>query len=243
MRTGRGGDNHEVLSMEVVTYVSRKRFYFLVVVLAAGIGASVVFGRLWRPFATSGYRDLRVPLAEFPTTIGEWRGEDREIDPHVRKLTAMDRGLRREYASPREKPVLLYVVWYGNRDRGLETIFHNPTVCYPAAGYTQVSSEILSVPVDGRAHPIEATADVYRSPGGGEVEVVSFFVLDEGRIFARPPRNDVVGLGVEKLRPSFSPGYFAQVQVTTAVAGDEPSARARAVSFLRAAAGILLDHF
>jgi EpsI family protein len=175
--------------------------------------------------------------------VGKWSGQDLVVDPHIRKLTAMDRCLRREYVSPEGERVLLYVVWYGNRDRGLEAIYHNPTVCYPAAGFTPVSTDVVAVPVDGRPAPVEASVDAYRSPGGVEVVVVSFIVLDEGRVFARPPRNDVVGLGMEKLRPSFSPGYFAHVQVTTEADGVVAVARERAVGFLQAVVGTLLAHF
>jgi hypothetical protein len=204
-------------------------------VLAAGIAASFVFGRMWRPFASTEFRDLLRPLPDFPRTLEDFVGEDVPLGERVREKAGMDRWLRREYRSRDAGSLIFYVAYYGNRDRGLETIYHNPTVCYPAAGFTPGVSEIVSITGGSDGEPIEVDLTVYRSPGGTELLVGSFFILDEKRVSARPPRNEVVTLGFEKLRPSLTPGYFVQVQVVAAVERDLPVTRAVVRRFLAAA--------
>jgi EpsI family protein len=205
--------------------------------------ASLVFGRMWRPFASTGYRDLRLAFALFPREVGGFTGTDQALGDRVAELAGMDRWLRREYRAADGGHLIFYVAYYGNRDRGLQTIYHNPTVCYPAAGYAPGESRVASIPggAEGPEVPVDLT--VYRSSTGSELLVGSFFVLDEKRASARPPRNEVVALGFEKLRPSVTPGYFVQVQVVAAVRRSLPEATAMVMRFLTAAVPPLFEHF
>ncbi len=223
--------------------MSRTRYAILVAMLAAGAVASAAFGRLGNPFAAAGFRDLRIPLSEFPREVRSWRGADRPLDARTVELTGLDRYLRREYVHEDGARALFFVAYFGNKDRGLASIYHNPTVCLPSAGYEWTGSDRRSVTLRDEALEFSVSLDTFRRAAGEELLILSFFVVDERRVLAQSPRNDPFWLGLEKVVPTFEPGYLAQIQIVTGVpGGDRGRASDLALRFLAEVGGRVFRH-
>ncbi|MEN8148911.1 MAG: exosortase C-terminal domain/associated protein EpsI [Planctomycetota bacterium] len=218
--------------------MSRTRFLVLAFLLLAGIG--VTFGMVGNPFEATGYRPLARPFEEFPARIVsasgvEWTGEDRPLPATVTRIVGMDRYLRRDYRSEDGRNVLLFVSYFGNLAAGIDTIYHNPTVCFPTHGWTQVE--------EARALAGDVPVTKYRFvKGARETVVLNFFVVN-GRSVARSAREDPVELARQKFSLASGPGYYAQVQVVASQGTGGADAGERALGFLAAAARFLFIHF
>ena len=221
--------------------MTKRRFLVLAGVLVAGIVASLTFGRLDDPFGSVGYRKLRMPFSKFPTKVGDWTGEDRPLDETARGIARMDRYLRREYRATDGRGVMLYLAYYGNKRKGLRTIYHNPTVCFPAAGWEWVGSEQKRITPLKTAEPFDVSLDTFRR-GARQLTVLNFFVID-GKILEKSPRNKPFHLALEKFVPSSGPGYFAQAQILCSPVRPGEDAGRTAVEFLEEAGHLIFLHF
>jgi EpsI family protein len=222
--------------------LSNRRFLILVALLLLGIGFSLVFGRLGHPFASTAFRAPRIPLDRFPLVIGSWTGEDEPLPDRVRDIAGMDLHLNRKYISESGESVHLYLAYYGNRQRGMRTIYHNPTVCLDAAGWTQVGRQKVRVRTDSdEVEELRATLYTFRRMGRS-TQILSFYLVDD-ELLDGPPREKPLRLALEKLKLSFDPGYYVQVQVVPEADRDPEAARRAALTFLRLAAPHILRHF
>ena len=221
--------------------MSQRRFIVLAAVLGVGILASFFLGRLGNPFVSAGFRDLKVPFTEFPRRVGEWVGEDDPLTPTELKIAGLDRYLRRRYTAPDGRQALLYLAYYGNKDRGIAAIYHNPTVCFPAAGWEWARSDQRPVTLTDVARQFTVSLDTFRKPGE-EVVVLNFFVID-GEILEKPPRNKPFWIALDKFTPSSDPGYFLQAQVVTVGGDGGNSAADQAVDFLEDVGRFVFRHF
>jgi EpsI family protein len=222
--------------------LSNGRFLILALVLVLGIAASVLLGKLGKPFAAVGYRDLKIPFEEFPRQVGRWvRSEDDPLSPRELEILGQDRYLRRVYEAEDGAAVRLFVCYYGNKDRGLEAIFHNPTICLPAAGFKWVESERRRVTLRDAAMDFDVSIDRFRNTTG-DVLILNFFILD-GDVMEQSPRNEPFRLALEKFKPSTDPGYFVQVQVVPLATAKGEKARETAVSFVEEAMSYIFRHF
>jgi len=222
--------------------LSRTRFAILVVVLAAGIG--VTFGMVENPFRAAGKRPLTKPFAEFPTEIVDgsgtvWTGHDRELPKKAVRIAGMDNYLRRDYRSADDRTVQLFVSYYGNMRAGIDTIYHNPTVCFPSHGWTLEQEG----PAAAGMEPDRIPVTMYRfSKGPREYVVLNFFVVN-ARILGRSPRDDPLELAKQKFTLSSDPGYYVQVQVIADRRPGGESGAETALAFLAAAGRHLFVHF
>jgi EpsI family protein len=230
--------------------MSPARFLLLAGILLASAAATVAIGG--NPISPAGYRGLRMPFSEFPLTIGGYRGRDIPLAEKARELVGMDRYLQREYHPIPGGPegpapggsLLFYVSYHGNKARGLEAIYHNPTVCLPAAGWDWVDSRRKSVTLADLAMEFEVSLDLFRHRRSGREKVVlNFFVVEERRAVGGTPRNQPFWVGLERLRSGDGPGYLAQIQVVRDVNGTREDAERRVLEFLRRAGGRILLHF
>lgn len=221
--------------------MTNARFISLAGLLIAGIVVSLLFGKLGHPFAGVGYRQLKRPLEEFPWQVGDWDGEERALTAKEKRVLGMDHYLRRRYRTAEGREVVLYLCYYGNKQRGIDAIYHNATVCLPAAGWEHLGNEQKKVVPLQSAKPFEVSLDSFGA-GGSELVILSFFIIN-GEIVERPPRNKPLWLGWDKLRLSRDPGYFAQVQVVTRTGADEHRAASTAVDFLEEVGHYIFLHF
>lgn len=102
---------------------------FLVAVVAAGAGHGVYADR-WGQSPDRAAAAAR--LANVPTAIGPWVGEDRTLDAAELAKAGIDGYLLRTYRSPAaRRAVTLFVVC----GRPGPVAVHTPDVCYQASGY------------------------------------------------------------------------------------------------------------
>lgn len=79
-----------------------------------------------------------VLLEKVPKNIGDWHGEDKPTDPHVRKVAGAIGAVSRMYRNSRTgEQVDLWLIVGHARDIS----FHTPDVCYPSAGFNARASE------------------------------------------------------------------------------------------------------
>lgn len=222
--------------------MTNTRFLVVALLLLFGILVSVVFGKLGHPFASTAYRAPKAPLQEFPTAIGGWKGTDEDLGDRVQEIAGMDQHLNRIYEGPDGKRALLYIAYYGNRQRGLRTIYHNPTVCLPSSGWTELGARKDSVKLESGPHPeIGVTIHGFEQRGL-QVAILSFYIVD-GKLLDGPPRNRPDELAVQKLTMSFDPGYYVKVNVIAVGERRFDLGRQVCLDFLKAAGPYIFRHF
>ncbi len=71
-------------------------------------------------------------LKKVPTNVGDWRGEDRAVDPNVRQVAGAIGAVQRDYHNVRTgEKVSLWLIVGHSRD----VSFHTPDICYPGQGF------------------------------------------------------------------------------------------------------------
>jgi EpsI family protein len=221
--------------------LSKGRFLILIAVLLCGIGLSFLLGKLGNPFVSAATRDLKIPFAEFPRKLEGWQGEDRPLKAKEIKIAGMDRYLRRLYRHRDGRAVVLYLSYYGNKARGMEAIYHNPTICFPSAGWEAVRATRREIRLVDVAKKFDVSMDTFKK-GGSQLVVLNFFIVD-GEVLEESPRNKPFWLALDKLRFSTDPGYFVQVQVVVQSQGDLEITEATAADFLAGAGRYIFLHF
>lgn len=221
--------------------MSNRRFLVLSSLLAAGIVASLAIGTLGNPFVSAGYRPLKLPFSAFPKKLGEWTGTDDPLTEREMEIAGMDEYLRRQYRAPDGRSVMLYAAYYGNKARGMQAIYHNPTICFPAAGWKWAGSDQRTITLTDAARQFDVSLDTFRKPGE-EIVVLNFFIVN-GEVLEKPPRNKPFWIGLEKLSLSNDPGYFVQAQVVTVNRSDGADGKKLAMDFLARAGRPLFLHF
>ena len=221
--------------------MSTGRFVILVLLLVAGIVLSLVLGRLGDPLVSAETRDLKIPFSEFPVTIGAWKGKDRPLSPKEISIAGMDSYLRRVYSNSDGRTAVLYLCYYGNKARGMESIYHNPTICFPSAGWELTRTGRRSIRLNDIAKKFNVSLDHFRK-SGSRLVVLNFFVVD-GEVLEDSPRNKPFWLALDKLRFSSDPGYFAQIQVVVMSRGDVEETEQTAADLLEESGRYIFHHF
>ncbi len=221
--------------------MSTGRFVALVIVLGLGIVLSLLIGKLGDPLVSAETRDLKIPFSEFPKVLGDWKGKDRPLSEKEIAIAGMDTYLRRVYVNRDGRSAVLYLCYYGNKARGMEAIYHNPTICFPSAGFELTRTGRRSIRLVDIAKKFSVSLDHFRK-SGNRLVVLNFFVVD-GEVLEESPRNKPFWLALDKLRFSSDPGYFAQVQVVVMNRGDADDAEATAAELLAEAGRYIFLHF
>lgn len=81
-------------------------------------------------------RGPAIRLAEIPKDLGPWQGKDTALDPLIARATGADQIVTRRYVNQDTGATIDLIMEYGP---AVEMYVHAPEVCYPAAGYAQVS--------------------------------------------------------------------------------------------------------
>src|SRR5437867_2960417 len=119
-------------------------------------------------------------LNQFQSAIGSWQlVRETEIETEVQELLKADATLNREYAGP-EGPLNLFVAFFRTQRAGVTP--HSPKVCLPGAGWTQESSQIISLPVPGEPAPIPVNR--YIVSHGEERDLVLYWYQGAHRVVA-----------------------------------------------------------
>ena len=82
-------------------------------------------------------------LDALATSLGGWNAIDIEMDQAVADMLGADHNVQRAYHHPLGYTVFVYIGYYGSARGGVPE--HTPGVCYPAQGWTIVSSREQNV--------------------------------------------------------------------------------------------------
>jgi EpsI family protein len=178
---------------------------------------------------------LRAPLREFPMRLAGWRGSDEFFDPTVLSGLRVDDYLLRQYQSPSQGGLWLYVAYYGSQPT--DTRVHSPAVCLPGAGWTIIQSSRMpiAVPRGVTAGPAAAPSvfDVNRVliQKGEDRQLVLYWYQIHGRVAARE-LNAISLLAWTAFTEHATDE--ALVRINAPIVGSVGSTTAREVAFVRA---------
>ncbi|MCJ7777092.1 MAG: EpsI family protein [Sedimentisphaerales bacterium] len=161
---------------------------------------------------------LPVPLSNFPTRLGNWVGTELPIPATTREYMERnfaDDFFSRRYVNSADKTWAdVYVVYCSARPGGI--LGHRPSVCYPAHGWLQESTETSQF-TSQYGRRIDCLVQRFRRPAPAidEVVVLSFYVRN-GQITTK--ESDFSGLFGRKFNIARDPSrYVAQVQISSAL--------------------------
>jgi len=201
--------------------------------LAAGAAASYVVGD--SSGRLTGTVALPRPLkTSIPLELAGWTGVDEALPDNVLRTIRVDDYVRRRYRDAAGTEVLLYVAYHGNKERGMQTYYHNATVCFTSAGWAIESEKASSETLPDAAKEIPVCRYVF-GKDGEKLSVLTFFKVDK-ELLDQSPRNKPFWTLLERVSPKFddSPGTFVQVQIVAPVeAGGEYAAADVQSRFLR----------
>jgi EpsI family protein len=99
---------------------------------------------------------LARPLDQFPQQLGDWRMlQEGTVDKEVLDVLRADDILTRTYEdSVHGRAANLFVAYFKSQRAGQAP--HSPKNCLPGSGWSPSQSDILAIPIAGRAEPVQA---------------------------------------------------------------------------------------
>jgi len=207
-----------------------------VLMLAFGLSYRVLAARLNGPVTAAPISPEAV--AQFPTRIGNWEGEEVPIDEAIVRATDTDAHISRRYTARGGLDAVSLYVACGVRLRDLMP--HRPEVCYTGAGWTVMDHDTAELPVpDGNDLP----CSVYQFSRGvlrAERILVLYYYFVDGQYC-----RDVSLLRSTAWRGATQADYVAQIQIMTPITStsDAQDARRRASAFAVDSAHAIADLF
>ena len=145
--------------------------------IAAALVVVVYFGTDYVRRVGGVTKDIALPetkLETLPMQLGNWKGEDTELDTRIfRKIGAED-VVSRLYRDPLGKEVTLHGAVFGEFVRGVP---HSPTVCYPGNGWTKIEQKDVDIEIPNEP-AISARAITYDMEGR-RILVMFWYQLDD----------------------------------------------------------------
>lgn len=125
-------------------------------------------------------REARIPTppleSALPVRLGSWLLAARhELPEDVLQVVRPADYAMRQYASPDRPPIDVYVATYG-RLRDLGAGAHDPRLCYPAQGWSVLSTAPISVPLAGADAGATVEATLLHAQLGDRRELVLYWV-------------------------------------------------------------------
>ncbi len=174
---------------------------------------------------------IRAPLAELPSTIGEWQLKGTEsLDPRVLAVLRPDDYTMRSYGRGSTDVAGLYIGYHGSQRQG-DTI-HSPLNCLPGSGWIPIAlgHAVLTVPSpEGSSRQIEINRVVIEK--GTDRDLVYYWYQSHGRVTASEYWGKFYTV-VDAIRLARTDAALVRVVVPLRDADDGPADRA-AVSFIR----------
>jgi EpsI family protein len=91
-------------------------------------------------------QQLSLDIRELPMKLGEWQGEDQELDKATFDRTGADVAVRRAYHDAEDHSMSMLLASYSDPDAGL---YHSPTNCYRSSGWRLVEDSKVNVTIPG----------------------------------------------------------------------------------------------
>ena len=158
------------------------------------------------------------PLEEFPRQLGSWTSvQDGVVEKEIRDVLRADDILTRTYADQQSgRGANLFVAFFRSQRTGQTP--HSPKNCLPGSGWTPSKSDLLTIPIDGRAEPI--LVNRYVVSKGDEKSVVLYWYQSRSRAIASEYRAKFY-LVADAIR--YNRTDTALVRVVTPVVRDDVS--------------------
>lgn len=112
----------------------------LLVALAAVLFSGALHG-MWteRWHTSAARRDAAERLGRLPARIGDWEGQDQELDRREVEVAMIDGYVMRRYLRPADGSTVSLLLVSGRHG---PVSVHSPEVCYAGAGYVQVAEAV-----------------------------------------------------------------------------------------------------
>ncbi len=126
-----------------------------VILLAFQVG-TWAFANFGMPTET---REPNFSLNEIPLQLGDWKGEDRPLQPHLARFLSAEDSISRMCRNSLGETVAVHcAVW-----AGYTRYPHSPYDCYGMSGYTFLADEMIDVPLTNEhslpAHMLTVSRD------------------------------------------------------------------------------------
>lgn len=163
----------------VLSFLSNKQVKILSAVLVL---QSVAFYSLSRGENVP----LTRPLTEFPAQLGEWRlSQEGVIEQEVLEVLRADDVMTRVYANQTlGVPANLFIAYFRSQRTGQRP--HSPKNCLPGAGWVEMMSDVIPIPIAGEAKPIEVNR--YVVARGDDKSLVLYWYQSRNRVVANEYR-------------------------------------------------------
>ena len=181
---------------------------------------------------------LTRPLSELPSQLGAWSlVQESDVDQETMAVLRADDVLSRVYADPAQgRGASLFVAYFKSQRTGQAP--HSPKNCLPGAGWTPSESDVVAIPIPGRAEPIAVNRYVVSK--GDEKSVVLYWYQSRDRVVASEYRAKFY-LVADAIR--YNHTDTALVRVVVPVSGNDTDAATNtAEEFVRASFVALRRH-
>lgn len=117
---------------------------------------------------------------ELPRQLGNWQGEDGQLDPKIFARTGAYDAVDRYYQDSSGNKISLFVALYTNPSEGL---YHSATNCYRSSGWTMISESRMPLKTKGRPD-ISVSVSMWELKGE-RILVVFWYELGDYTLFER----------------------------------------------------------
>ncbi|MDX9912618.1 MAG: exosortase-associated EpsI family protein [Phycisphaerales bacterium] len=125
--------------------------------------------------------DVRESIEALPYKIGDWIGRDTPPTPAAMKLLRPNKILSRDYVEQTSLRSVRLLVVHCSDTRDMQG--HYPPICYPAHGWTQLSSTESSAVIDGQAYPTRRYEFERVQDGRTQrMSIESLFIMPTGEV-------------------------------------------------------------
>jgi EpsI family protein len=202
----------------VRSHIFEARFFVTVGILLASIA-------LLHDISHGEPTPLRQHLAQLPTAMDEWRGQDDPLEERIVKALGVSDYLNRAYTDGNGQRVDLYIGYYQSQRTG-ESI-HSPKNCLPGAGWEPVHAGHLTIPMTA-IPPI--VVNEYLVEKGPTRYLVLYWYQAHGRVIASE-YSGKAWLVLDAITQNRTDE--ALVRVAAPTRNGEDGARAHAVKFVQ----------
>ena len=185
-----------------------KRLY----VVAAIVVAVYAVSRLVQ--AEADPPDVEMPnwtFRELPLQLGDWHGEDFQMDPKIAVATGAEVIVDRIYRDEQKHTISLHTAMFSNPADG---VLHSPLNCYPGNGWTKLSETRDNVQVSGES-TIAVSLTTWEKEGD-QLMVVYWYQLGNQVLYSR------FDLGSIRVKMWDQPKWPALVKVMVQIPIAEP---------------------
>jgi EpsI family protein len=170
------------------------------------------------------------PLKEFSKQLGDWSMiTEGVIDKETLDVLRADDTLNRVYRqNGTERPAGLFVAYFKSQRAGQAP--HSPKNCLPGAGWAPSASGVITLPIQGRAEPIQVNR--YLVSNGENESVVLYWYQSRDRVIASEYSAKFYVV-MDSIRYHRSDTALVRV-VTPVIDGNEDAATQTAAQFVEA---------